>query len=290
MRKQRLGFTLIELLVCLAVIGVLIALLLPAVQAAREAARRAQCSNNLKQVGIALHLYHDTCSMLPAGYTYVPGYTTGGFGWASMILWQMEQTSLFNAINFDVPAWSQSNSTACTSMLAFYQCRTDYTVASGYLQREGFRYARSSYVGCFGPADMDLAPDDRTGLFSRNSKTKLADVIDGLSNTLAAGERTNAVYVKVIGSSNHFDLETVWAGAIKENPADDHAHTTLFQSACMINSPDFDDRDSTSFHPGGSNYLLGDGSVRFLKLTIDLATYGALGSRAGGEVIGADRY
>jgi len=284
------GFTLIELLVVISIIGVLIALLLPAVQAAREAARRVQCTNNLKQIGLAFHNYHDAHSTLPPGYTYLLGYSTGGFGWASMILPYMEQTPVFNAINFNLPAWSSQNSTACTQSLNSYQCPTDYTVTKGYLEREGFRYAKSSYVACFGPTDMDLTPEDRKGLFSRNSRTRFADVTDGLSQTLAAGERTNAVYLTVIGSSNHFDLETVWPGAIKENPTDDHAHTTLFQSAYLINNPNFNDRSSMSYHPGGSNYLFGDGSVKFLKLSIDLGVYQSLGSRAGGEVVGSDQY
>ena len=274
----------------IAIIGVLIALILPAVQAAREAARRVQCTNNLKQIGLGLHNYHDTHGTLPPGYMYVLGYGTGGFGWASMILPFMEQTNTLNAINFSLPAWSSQNATACVQGLSVYQCPTDYTVAKGYLQREGFRYARSSYVGCFGPADLDLAPEDRQGLFSRNSRTRFADVLDGLSQTLAAGERTNAVYLTIIGSSNHFDLETVWPGAIKEDPVDDHGHTTLFQSAYLINNPNFDDRNAMSFHPNGSNYLFGDGSVKFLKLTINLGVYQALGSRAGGEVVGADQF
>jgi prepilin-type processing-associated H-X9-DG protein len=209
-----------------------------------------------------------------------------------VILPQVEQSPVFNAINFSLPAWSSQNSTACTQILATYQCPTDYTASlpPGYLMRESFRYARSSYVANFGPNDLDITPEDRQGPFSRNSRTRFADVTDGLSQTLACGERTNAVYLYVIGSSNHFDLETVWPGAIKENPVDDHGHTTLFQSAYLINSPNFDDRNSMSFHSAGSNYLLGDGSVRFVKLTINLGVYQSLGTRAGGEVIGADQY
>jgi prepilin-type N-terminal cleavage/methylation domain-containing protein/prepilin-type processing-associated H-X9-DG protein len=286
----RRGFTLIELLVVIAIIGVLLGLLLPAVQAAREAARRAQCVNNFKQIGIGLHNYHDAQGILPPGYTYRQGYGTGGFGWAAMILPQLEQRSLFDAINFDLAAWSVQNSTACTQRLAVYECPTDYTVTAAFLEREGFRYARSSYVANFGPNDMDLAQEDRGGLFSRNSGTRLADVTDGLSQTLAASERTNAVFLAVIGSDNHFDLETVWPGAIKENPADDHAHTTLFQAAYTINSPYFDDRNVMSFHVGGTNYLFGDGSVKFIKTSIAVGVYQALGSRAGGEVISADAY
>jgi prepilin-type N-terminal cleavage/methylation domain-containing protein len=286
---HRRGFTLIELLVVIAIVGILIALLLPAVQAAREAARRAQCVNNLKQIGLALHGYHDAHALLPPGYTYTPGYVTGGFGWAAMVLPQLEQPSLFNAINFDLPPWSAPNTTACTQKLAVYQCPTDNTV-EGFLEREGYKYARSSYVANFGPNDLDLTPEDRSGLFSRNSGTRFADITDGLSQTLAASERTNALFVRVIGSANHFDLETVWPGAIKQDPADDHGHTTLFQSAYTITSPYFDDRNVMSFHPGGTDYLLGDGSVKFIKTSIAVGVYQALGSRAGGEVVSVDAY
>jgi prepilin-type N-terminal cleavage/methylation domain-containing protein/prepilin-type processing-associated H-X9-DG protein len=289
---KRHAFTLIELLVVIAIIAVLIALLLPAVQAAREAARRASCVNNLKQIGIALHNYHDGRGVLPPGYVYILGYRSGGFGWATMILPNMEQSPLFNAVNFDLPAWSSQNSTACVSAIATYQCPTDYTASTtgGVMSREGFNYAKASYVANFGPRDLDVTPEDRSGVFGRNSGTRFADVTDGLSYTLFAAERTNAVYLSVIGSANHFDLETVWPGAIKEDPVDDHGHTALFQSAYLINNPNFDDRNSMSYHSGGSNFLLGDGSVKFIKLSINLQVYQALGTRAGGEVVGADQF
>jgi prepilin-type N-terminal cleavage/methylation domain-containing protein/prepilin-type processing-associated H-X9-DG protein len=287
---RRRGFTLIELFVAIAVIAVLIALLLPAVQAAREAARRANCVNNLKQVGLALHNYHDVYNSLPSGYTYKSGYSTGGFGWAAMVLPAIEQRPLFDSINFDLAAWSAPNSTACVVKLASYQCPSDHTAYAGLLEREGFRYARSSYVANFGPNDLDVTPEDRSGIFSRNSATRFAEVTDGLSQTLAAGERTNAVFFTVIGSSLHFDLETVWPGAIKELPDDDHGHTTLFQSAYTVASPYFDDRNVMSYHPGGGNFLFCDGSVKFIKLSIDVRVYQSIGSRAGGEAIGAEQY
>ncbi len=287
---RRHGFTLIELLVVIAIIAVLIALLLPAVQSAREAARRISCVNNMKQIGVALHNYHDAQGVLPPGYTYTVGFATGGFGWASMILPNMEQTPLFHSINFSWAAWSYPNSTACVTILNSYQCPSDFTAATGFLSREGFQYARSSYVANFGPFDMDINPDDRSGVFSRNNSTRFAAITDGLSNTLFGGERTNAVELQVVGSANHYDLETVWPGAIKQNPLDNHAHTTLFQSAYLFNSPFFDDRNAMSYHPGGLNYLFGDGSVKFLKLSINLGVYAALGTRAGGEVVGADAF
>jgi prepilin-type N-terminal cleavage/methylation domain-containing protein/prepilin-type processing-associated H-X9-DG protein len=287
-----LGFTLIELLVVISIIALLIALRLPAVQRAREAARRASCVNNMKQIGIALHNYHDASGVLPVGYVYNPGYSSGGFGWGTMVLPHMGQTPLFNTVNFNFPAWSSLNSTACVTAISSYQCPTDYTTSTngGLMPREGFNYSKSSYAANFGPNDLDLTPEDRSGVFSRNSSTRFADVTDGLSQTLFGGERTNAVFLTVVGSANHFDLETVWPGAIKQNPADDHGHTALFQSAYLINNPKFDDENSMSYHDGGSNYLFGDGSVKFLKLTINLNVYRAVGTRAGGEVVGVDQF
>ena len=288
----RRGFTLIELLVVIAIIGVLIALLLPAVQKSREAARRISCTNNLKQMGIALHNYHDRHGVLPIGYTYQLGYGWGGFGWASMILPDVEQPALFAAINFDLPAWSPTlaNSTACRTPVAFYLCPSDETSVGGLLDREGLKFAMGSYVASYGPGDMDFGnPADRRGLFSRNSRTKFADIRDGLSQTLATGERHNGEF-PTLDDAGHLFAETVWPGAIREDPADDHPHTTLFQSGHTPASPEMDDRDAGSRHDGGTNFGFADGSVHFLKNSIDLRVYRALSSRAGGEVLSADRY
>src|SRR5438093_945278 len=121
------GFTLIELLVVISIIGILIALVLPAVQKAREAARRIRCTNHLKQVGIALAGYHNDQGVLPPGYFHEQGYRWGGFGWATCILPGVEQGPLFNATNFDLPAWSVENSTVCRTSIGFYLCPSDGT-------------------------------------------------------------------------------------------------------------------------------------------------------------------
>ncbi len=289
MRRHH-GFTLIELLVVIAIIGVLVALLLPAVQAAREASRRASCSNNLKQLGLALHGYHDALGVLPSGYGYQQGYTWGGFGWAAAILPHLEQQPIFNAINFDLAAWTQENATACVTVVATYLCPSDDTSEGGFLDREGLRFAMASYVASFGPGDMDFEdPEDRRGLFSRNSKTRLVDIRDGLSQTLAVSERHNGRFA-VLSDAGHLYAETVWPGAIREDPDDDHGHTTLFQTGHPPTSPSMDDRDAASRHPGVTMFGLADGSVRPLKNTIDLEVYRALGTRAGREVLSADSF
>src|SRR3954452_15339937 len=152
--SRRPAFTLIEILVVIAVIAILIALLLPAVQRAREAARRISCTNNLKQVGIALHQYHDTHGCLPMGYTWQTNYVRGGFGWGAMILPGVEQTPLFNAANFSLPLWNRVNTTVATSAISFFLCPSDETSPGRFLERDGFRYAKSSYVASFGPGNM----------------------------------------------------------------------------------------------------------------------------------------
>jgi prepilin-type processing-associated H-X9-DG protein len=278
------------LLAVIAIIGVLVSLLLPAVQAAREAARRASCTNNLKQIGLAFHGYHDSHDRLPMGYTYTPGYTRGGFGWGAMTLPNLEERPLFDATNFSLPLWNAANTTTATIALRTHLCPSDDTSEGRFLEREGFRYAKTSYVACFGPGKMDANPDDRRGLFSRNSGTRFAEATDGLSQTLAGGERHNGVFAVAIGSHNHFDAETVWVGAVKEDPQDDHAHTALFQAGHTPSSGAMNDQDAASRHPGGVNFLFGDGSVKFLKSSIDLGVYQGLSSRAGGEVVSGDAY
>jgi prepilin-type N-terminal cleavage/methylation domain-containing protein/prepilin-type processing-associated H-X9-DG protein len=284
------GFTLIESLVAIAIIGVLTGLLLPAVQAARESARRASCTSNLRQIGLAMHGYHDAQNCLPTGYTFSPGYIRGGFGWGTMILPNLEQQLLFDAANFSAPLWNPANTTVATTALESHLCPSDDTSAGRFLEREDFRYAKTSYAASFGPGNMDMNPDDLRGLFSRNCGMRFAAVTDGLSQTLAGAERHNGTFAVAIGSHDHFDAETVWVGAVKEDLDDDHAHTTLFQASHTPSSGAMNDQDAASRHVGGTNFLFADGSVRFLKNSIDLSIYRSLSTRAGGEVISADSY
>ncbi len=284
------GFTLIELLVVISIIGVLVALLLPAVQRAREAARRIQCVNNLKQTGLALHSYQDAHGCLPSGYTYALGYQWGGFGWATMILPGVEQKSLYNAANFDLPLWSKANTTVATTAINFYLCPSDETSQGRFLVRDSYQFAMASYVGSFGPVNLDDQPEDRRGLFSRNSCTRFAEVTDGLSQTLAVGERHNGKFASLLDAGGHVTAETVWVGAIRQGDNDDHGHTTLFVTVHTPTSPSFNEQDAASRHDGGTNFAFVDGSVRFIKNSIDLKVYQSLSTRAGGEVISSDSY
>ena len=168
MIHARRGFTLIELLVVIAIIAVLIALLLPAVQAAREAARRSQCINNLKQMGLALHNYHDAMSVFPPGYIAASPYIDGetdvapGWSWASMILPQLDQSPLFSSINFWLPVAAPANTTGAQTSLNVFICPSDQIPARTFPVTDGFgntvaTVAPSSYSDCTGSDAADVA-------------------------------------------------------------------------------------------------------------------------------------
>ena len=284
------GFTLIELLVVIAIIAVLISVLLPAVQQVRAAARRTTCRNQLRQIGLALHNYQSTFELLPPGYVYRPGPTGNqmGFGWGAMILPHTDQAALFSALNFNAPIFDPTNRTPRETRLGQFLCPDDTFSGDGYFEMGSERYAMASYVGSFGPPDLDATQEKRDGLFSRKSSTQFGHVTDGLSNTLMVGERTNGPFRPGAAHGNHFNYETTWAGAVREitDPTDDHGHTVLFQTGHNPNDPQSDDRDVSAPHIGFANFLMGDGSVRPIIESIDFSIYRSLGTRSGSEVIG----
>ncbi len=219
---SRRGFTLIELLVVIAIIAILIALLLPAVQAAREAARRIQCVNNLKQIGLGLHNYHDAVGTFPMSYAtrgkFVDGQTdtAPGWGWAAMILPQVEQTSLFNAVNFVLPVESPQNATIIQTAMAAYVCPSDITsVPFAVVDPSGHALAAmtpTSYAACVGNDQTDSTTGLNNdglgnGVMFRNSRIRLADITDGSSQTILVGERAWA------------NVEGVWAGVVTNGTA-----------------------------------------------------------------------
>ncbi len=287
---RRSAFTLIELLVVIAIVGVLVSLLLPAVQRARESARFAQCKSNLKQLGLSLHTYADSHRVLPSGYLYKPSLQGNacGFGWGAMVLPYLDQASLYGTFNWNEPLWSNTNITPRMKRLSVFLCPSDSVSGTKYIQMgPAEQYAMGCYVACFGPPDLDDTQEARWGLFSRNSATRFGDVTDGLSNTLMCGERQNGPFRLAGAHGVHFDYETTWAGAVREwtDPTDDHGHMVLFQTGHNPNSIQSDDRDVSTAHIGVAMFLLGDGSVRNIGENIDFMVYQALGTIAGGETI-----
>ncbi len=292
MASRRRGFTLIELLVVIAIIAILIALLLPAVQQAREAARRTSCRNNLRQFALAFHNYHDAHQTFPPGYVLKPGPqgNAAGAGWGALLLPFLEQPAVYSQLNFSEPVYSPVNATTRMIHLPVFLCPSDTVSESGFVEMGSAaeRYAMASYVASFGPPDLDDTQEKRDGLFSRNSKTRIADITDGTSSTLMLGERENGPFRRAGTHGVHFSYETTWFGAVREfdDPTDDHGHMVLFQTGNTPNSPLSDDRDVSAPHVGYANFLFADGHVQIISENIDFGVYQSLSTRAGGEVLG----
>ncbi|QDV36098.1 DUF1559 family PulG-like putative transporter [Tautonia plasticadhaerens] len=255
------GFTLIELLVVIAIIGVLIALLLPAVQAAREAARRAQCLNNLRQMGLALHGYHDTAGHFPpGGWLRRPGEPMRWLAWSALLLPNLEQPDLFDAMNLAVAHDHAANGTAARTVLDVYLCPTS--------RRDDDRVdgrGACDYGGIYG--ERITSPNNPPkGPMLYDRAFPVAAIRDGTSQTIFIAE-----------DSAWGDGQWIYA-------------RNVFDQAFAINTAPGFENDIRSDHPGGALALLGDGSARFLKETIALRPLAALCTRAGGEVISADQY
>tara|TARA_R110002095_G_scaffold196208_1_gene175034 strand:+ start:2977 stop:3879 length:903 start_codon:yes stop_codon:yes gene_type:complete len=292
-KNTRRGFTLIELLVVIAIIAILIALLLPAVQQAREAARRSQCKNNLKQIGLALHNYHETHNLFPSGWIGVePGVGANvefgsGWGWGTMIMPGLDQTPLYSKINFNLDINNASQPTGIIDLsLTVFRCPSDPSDNTFELEEEGSpgtvlaKLATANYIGVFGSDELDdceIVPAGTncksSGLFYQNSNTRFRDITDGTSQTLFVGERkTN----KTLG------WQSTWVGAVPEG-AETFARV-LGATDHVPNDPASHFDDFSSHHVGGAQFLFGDGRVRFISENIDLGVYQGLSSIRGGEI------
>jgi prepilin-type N-terminal cleavage/methylation domain-containing protein len=316
---HRPAFTLIELLVVIAIIGILIALLLPAVQKVREAANRTSCLNNLHQIGLACHLYHDTWDRFPSGFLY--GHTlqmwggrtsrfghrpppgsfiidnSPGWGWAALLLPYLEQQGLADAINYRLPVEAPSMQDQRSIELKMFTCPSDrYTGLFNVQWSTGANLApgaTNSYAACYGLGDtISTKPDTGNGMFFRNSRIHFRDIIDGTSNTIMIGER------------GAFFTQTPWAGVMTGGTAQTTPGAPVYvslvdPSAVMalarvnkktLNSPYSEPADFFSPHPATCGFAFADGSVHPLKFDTDLEVLQALATRAGSESVGSPEF
>ncbi|HQU42208.1 MAG TPA: DUF1559 domain-containing protein [Pirellulales bacterium] len=313
---MRRGFTLVELLVVIAIVGILIGLLLPAVQAARESARRTQCVNNLKQLGIACQNYHDAMRRLPPGYLaagpYVDGETdtTPGWGWAALLLPNMEQTTVYQSANFSLPVQHPANARAVQTWVAPYLCPSDIVPDTPYAvpNASGSTVALAapaSYAACTGSDAFEVFAATGDGLFYRNSGTRFAEILDGTTFTILAGDRAFGI------------SQGIWAGAVNNaavlrgqyNTCQPVVPGTYLQASGLtlahahLNNAAFDGNDGaglddfSSMHPAGSNFVFADGSVHFIQTinadgpngyTSEGLIFQRLGTRADGLTVPGD--
>ncbi|ADB15017.1 protein of unknown function DUF1559 [Pirellula staleyi DSM 6068] len=306
--RWRRGFTLVELLVVIAIIGVLVALLLPAVQAAREAARRSQCNNNLKQIGIAFHNYHDTHGVLPPGAIHsnvnVSAVARAGWGWGTFILPFIEQSALYEKLQVSSRELHQvmNNTTLrpiTQTKIPGYRCPSgvspDLNDQRLFTNYDNTAAATSNYVGVSGTRwggaeDWVVNGQDAFGALWVSSRIRLADFTDGTSNTFLVGER------------EWDDLAAVWVGVRNYNGTGDNG---MRQNMGLVNvkpniGGDPGKHGFSSKHPGGTLFVFADGHTNFIPDTIhfdntnlnanngntaNMGTYQRLGRRNDGEPV-----
>jgi prepilin-type N-terminal cleavage/methylation domain-containing protein len=289
-RHPQRGFTLIELLVVIAIVAVLIALLLPAVQQAREAARRSQCQNNLKQIGLAMHNYHDTNQSFPPGWIGVTGNQPdinglNGWGWASKLLHRLEQPSLYHVINFKVSVSDAANTANIVRALPVFRCPSDSSTETWQLKDDTgatlATLATANYVGNFGNSDLDACLSFTPGmtclgdgLLMHNRTIRLSDVRDGTSTTLMIGERK---------TSADLDWQSTWAGVVAGG--DESLQRVLGVTDHVPNSPAAHFDDFSSAHTTGAFFVMGDGHVKLISSNIDEDVFKRLSTRGGNEPV-----
>ncbi len=318
---RRVGFTLIELLVVITIIGVLIAMLLPAIQAARESARRMQCGSNFKQVGVAIHNHESAKHVLPPAYIVTPGGVMGaadsngdsgpGFTGLFQLLPYIEETATLKNFNRNAPAWDPTNAAIAKTVVSIYRCPSAGDVSLTYVVKDDsgnplkpngalVEFSRSHYVLCAGRRDIWTDPradlsSVADGVFFRNSHIRVKDITDGVSHTMFASEQTpthsDSTWVGIVPRAATCPTPRYVAAGCDVAAPQINFHTGpgLFESPPTIKPPNdvypgYVD-ETHSDHPGGCNVLMGDGSVRWVSDLINQLVWEAMATRAGQEAV-----
>jgi prepilin-type N-terminal cleavage/methylation domain-containing protein/prepilin-type processing-associated H-X9-DG protein len=309
--SSRSGFSLIELLVVIAIMGVLTAMLLAAVQKARDAANRISCANNLKQMGLACHLYHDAMLVFPPGYTVTPAptdptssttlsTTSPGWGWGTYLLPYIEENAIFATLN--LTNGMATGNPGIATLVKTYQCPSDvlqgaFTPSGGSVQ-----VGPSSYAAIIGGLNENSGAATGSGVFYPNSQVSIGEIYDGTSNTVLIGERAWGIAMGcwagalngasvLPGPASPYLLINKTEGSASQKPGD------LVLMHLGTNNDIFDFSggkppgrnldESASFHVSGSNFVFADGSVHFMPVmpanTAAAAIWATFGTIAGGE-------
>jgi prepilin-type N-terminal cleavage/methylation domain-containing protein/prepilin-type processing-associated H-X9-DG protein len=273
---RRTGFTLIEVLVAVAVIGILMALLLPAVQSARSSARRVMCANQLRQMGLALHLYHDSHLCFPPGsYVMGPSFPMQtGWGWGAMILPALEQQALHEQIDFGSGTAVGNNLSLIASSIPLWRCPAEVApeqIEAFPLDHLPFLLAAGNYCGS-------------EGVLAAMSRVRISDIRDGTSRTLLLGER-----MVQTGENGALPFTSAWCGQVAFADVYEYRSVPhLFASRQHpINASPSDPVCFGGRHAGGANFVFADGSERFLNENMDGNVFESLGTASGGETYAA---